>query len=149
YAQKRTEQARVHFERAFDLEPSMLLAANNLAWLLAHEEPTERIRVLGAVLGSGAARTQSYPEAANLQRALDMIENVVKQAPKQPSFRETRGQILVKLGRWKEAVSDLEFALPLLPNKRPIHLSLAKAYQELGLAELAQEHRKLAKPERP
>ena len=39
YAQGKPEQARIHWERAFDLDPDrMLVAANNVAWLLSHPQ---------------------------------------------------------------------------------------------------------------
>ena len=88
-------------------------------------------------------------EPANLDRALKVMEFVLKQEPKNPRLRETRGQILASMGRWKESVSDLEYALPNMTNKGPIHATLAKAYLELGLPELAEQHRKLAQAAKP
>jgi hypothetical protein len=39
----------------------------------------------------------------------------------------------------------LEYSLPLLSAKRETHKALARAYQNLGLLDLAAEHERLAK----
>jgi tetratricopeptide (TPR) repeat protein len=57
---------------------------------------------------------------------------------------DTRGKILLKLGRYQDAITDLEFALPWLQAPESTHKALAQAYQPLGLAQLAQEHLRLA-----
>jgi predicted Zn-dependent protease len=80
-----------------------------------------------------------------LDRALAIIQSVVTNTPANPEFRDTRGQILLKLGRYQEAITDLEFALPSLKPAANTHKALAEAYQALGLSELAQEHLRLAK----
>ena len=55
----------------------------------------------------------------------------------------TRGRILVRQGRWKEALASLEAALPALPDSRELHGDLATAYAALGSRELAKQHRRL------
>ena len=55
-----------------------------------------------------------------------------------------RGDLLHKLGRYQEAVQDLEFALPLLPDPSRIHQGLAEAYRRQGLKVLAEQHERLA-----
>lgn len=118
----RQDQAIRHLELAFEQVPQAFAAANNLAWALAHaDEP-------------------------NLERAEQLIEAAVKLAPQHPEIRETRGVIHAKLGRTKEAIVDLEFALRAFPSRKLIHTSLASLYDELGDAELAQQHRELGMP---
>jgi len=68
----------------------------------------------------------------DLSRALAIIESVLVKLPNNPSFRETRGEIYVRMGRWQEAVADLEFALPLLASKQGTHKALAEAYRGLA-----------------
>ncbi len=175
YAHQKLDQARVHWDRAFDLDKRMVVAANNLAWLLAHQSvaaPNRASIVLACGVQTSQLPTRDDPE--NLKRALELSEYVLKQMPDQPNFRETRGQIHAQVARWKAnapdheyalpgsivkvfgslsswqaSVSDLEYALPLVANKGPIHLSLARGYQELGLPDLAEQHRKLAQPVKP
>jgi Tfp pilus assembly protein PilF len=69
----------------------------------------------------------------------------VDKYPNEPDVRNTRGTILVKLGRWEEGVKDLEFALPQLRVKGQTHASLALAYRNLGMSQLAAEHERLAR----
>jgi tetratricopeptide (TPR) repeat protein len=152
YAQGKPEQARVHWERALYLDENLLVAANNVAWLLSHPEvgsPDTKSVSLVAACGVHASLLPAPREPADLNRALQLIDFVLKQAPNNARFRETRGQILVRMGRWNEAVKDLDYALDKLANKGPIHASLAKAYEELGLPDLAEEHRKLAQGAKP
>jgi predicted Zn-dependent protease len=84
-------------------------------------------------------------------RALAIIQPLIEQFPEHPYFRDTRGQILLKMGRYKEATQDLEFALPKLDPraKQHTHRSLAEAYRKLGFADLAAEHEKLAAKTEP
>lgn len=59
-------------------------------------------------------------------------------------IRETRGQILLRMMQYKEAIFDLEFALSAKAPPQPIHEALALAYEAIGMIELAQTHRELA-----
>src|SRR5205085_8331743 len=88
YQQDNAKEARHHWEKAFALSNGAPLVANNLAWVLAHSEPVD------------------------LPRALKMIDNAVAKVPDEPRFRGTRGHILVKLNRPKEALPELEAAIP-------------------------------------
>ena len=59
-------------------------------------------------------------------------------------FRQTRGQILLRLERYQEAVNDLEYALNGMPDVPTIHQSLSKAYDALGNRQLAAFHQRNA-----
>ena len=60
-----------------------------------------------------------------------------------PEILDTRGQILAKQGRTKEAIASLESSLKLL--KRPAtHEKLAELYELLGEKGLAEAHRRMA-----
>jgi len=111
------EQARIHFEQAYAQEPQMAMAANNLAVALTQQRTPD------------------------LARALQLVNSALTQFPNQPNFLETRGQLHVKMQQWDKAISDLEAALPKLANKQAVHGSLALAYDSLGLAEMAAQHR--------
>jgi tetratricopeptide (TPR) repeat protein len=114
------QQAQMHLEQAYAHTSKAPRLLNNLAWLLAHKEQPE------------------------LERALTLIDEAVRLEPQNASIHDTRGQILILLKRWKEAVTELELALKGMPNNGQIHSALAKAYSELGASALAEEHRKLA-----
>jgi tetratricopeptide (TPR) repeat protein len=122
WERKQPETARTHWEQAYKLDPRLPSVANNLAWLLSHREPTD------------------------LPRALAIIDDAVTQVPTMPRLRGTRGEVLLKMERWKDAVTDLESALAAGENTAEIHESLAIAYEHLAVPELAARHRKLVKP---
>jgi predicted Zn-dependent protease len=110
-------RARLLLRRVVDEDPKHAVAWNNYAWALSREPETDLPKAL---------------EAAN--QALELV-------PDEFRFRETRGQILLALERWQEAVDDLEFALNGMPDMVAIHASLATAYEHLGQTELAAIHR--------
>lgn len=120
WTQGDVEGARTHWALAYELAPETPLIANNMAMVLTfgkHPDP---------------------------ERALDIIDSAVAKLPEEPNLRDTRGQILIKLGRWQDAVKDLEFALTKVADPRTTHAALAKAYRELGLTDLADEHQRRA-----
>ncbi len=115
-----SEAARVHLEQAHTLDPEMALISNDLAWILANSPKPD------------------------LACALSLADDAVKRWPRQPNVRDTRGEILVKLGRWREAVADLEQAQAGMPDNPGVHHALATAYEHLGMTELAEMHRRRA-----
>jgi tetratricopeptide (TPR) repeat protein len=116
----RPAEARLLWEEAYRLMPGVPMMANNLAMLLADgDEP-------------------------DLPRALAMINPVLERFPDHPLYRGTRGEILVKMQRWKEALPDLQAALRLQSNSPELHRNLAETYEHLDAPGLAAEHRKRA-----
>jgi tetratricopeptide (TPR) repeat protein len=113
--------ARQHFDLAFKLMPNMPVVANNLAMSL------------------------TVGEKADPERALGIIQPLLERFPNVAAYRDTRGRVLVKLGRYQDAISDLEFALPELGATPSAHIALAEAYRGIGMSELAGEHERLAK----
>ncbi|MEI7728647.1 MAG: tetratricopeptide repeat protein [Verrucomicrobiota bacterium] len=114
------QDARVYLIGAYNRDPDNPIVANNLAYLYGFGNP---------------------PDPA---RGLDMIQRVVGAHPESPVFRETRGQLLVKLQKWPEAVSDLEFARRYFTNSPALFSSLAEVYQQLGKTELSRQYQRLA-----
>jgi tetratricopeptide (TPR) repeat protein len=114
------KKALVHAEAAYAAIPGVPEMGNNLAFLLMSNDPPD------------------------LDRAIKLADAAVNAAPDNPNFRETRGQILVKLQRYRDAVPDLEVALRVLKDMPGIHSGLADAYEHLGDRELAAKHRELA-----
>jgi tetratricopeptide (TPR) repeat protein len=110
--------AKTLLARAVAQDASQAKVWNNYAWVLNHGSKKDLDRAIGAI-----------------NRGLEL-------APNELRFRETRGQILVNLGRWQEAVTDLEYALNGMPGNKQIHISLANAYAALGEDDLAQHHRR-------
>lgn len=94
----------------------------------------------GAILNNLAVAL-SMRQDADFERALTISEQAILQTPDaSPHFYETRGQILQRLGRYKQAIPDLERALLIPALAKNAHLSLAKCYGELGDQEIAGMH---------
>ena len=87
--------------------PESAVAWNNLAWVLGE-------------IGEDLPKARRYADKA------------VELAPQDLRFLETRGQILVKMKMWKEAVEDLEKALPGFKEDEKFLKVLEEARQKLG-----------------
>ena len=118
--------ALFHYARAYELDPDLAFAANNLAYLLARKD-------------RGAQR----------DRALALADGLVERFPEVANFRDTRGGILMLMDRPGDAVKDLEAALAGgMAGNRDLHANLAVAYDALGQPSLAAAHRRRAASER-
>jgi Tfp pilus assembly protein PilF len=109
-----------HLRLALALNPRLAAAANNLAWLLAHDDRPD------------------------LDAALTLIQQAAAVAPNHPEIRATRGVIYRKMGRTEEAIVDLETALVSLRHREDLHGELAGLYETLGELGLAERHRRRA-----
>jgi len=109
------EEARQHFNLAQESGPIMSVLENNLAIIL------------------------TFQERPDLPHALGLIEQVLTRSPDQAEYRASRGQIFLRLGRFEEALADLEYALPLVKDNRLTRDGLAKVYRALGKPDRAAE----------
>ncbi|HBJ36104.1 MAG TPA: hypothetical protein DDZ51_15420 [Planctomycetaceae bacterium] len=113
----RKDQARTHLELAAQAFPDSDVILNNLAHVL------------------------SQGDGANLETALTLSDTAIERASAPtPYHHDTRGRILHKLGRWKEAVVDLQQAVREPQLASNAHRILADCYQHLELKELAAMH---------
>lgn len=112
-----SEGAESRLQQAKRLNPGTPVVLNNLAWVIGRDEK-------------------------RVEEALGLVDQAIKLDPYQPNFRETRGQFLIRLGRWRDGIADLEIANRSLRNRPAIHKSLAEAYDKIGDKNLAEEHRK-------
>lgn len=116
------DAAALHLELAAKTLPQSGVILNNLAFVLSRQED------------------------ADLQRALSVAEAAIKHTPNAtPHFYETRGQILFKMGRYLDAVADLEIALAVAELAPGVHQSLAECYKQLGNDDLSEQHQRAAK----
>jgi Tfp pilus assembly protein PilF len=119
-AEGKLEEARLHLEQSFSLNPNMPAVCNNLAWIMANREPP------------------------NLTDAEQLSLRALSAMPDNPTFHDTLGTIWMKQGKNREAATQLEKAMQQsLPNTG-VHLKLADIYQKLGDDPLANLHREKA-----
>ena len=116
------ESAKSHFELACSLNPGFKVIGNNLAMAMA----------------------EVSKDPAELDKALAIINDLIRQEPDNPFFLDTRGHVYAKMGKFKEAVADIERALPNARDKNAAHVMLADLYDQLGMADLAAKHRSAA-----
>lgn len=72
-----------------------------------------------------------------LDAALATIDGLIRDYPKNPYFRELKGQMLFENGRVKDAVSPYEDAVKLAPKSPLLRISLSQVYLETGDAGLS------------
>lgn len=102
--------------KSVQMEPRADISWNNLAQTLAKMTP---------------------PDLAEAERCVNEAL-AINSAP--AVYHETRGQIMVQLERWPEAVRELETALQQIPADSQIHRGLAMAYEQLGDQDLSDFH---------
>ena len=118
--QRDMRTAMMHLELAYSMSQDTPVILNNLAYLIAQQQN------------------------ADYGRALNLISKAIELNPEIPDFYDTRGEIYMKLGRWKPAIVDLELALKKLPGRPALHRKLAVCYDAAGAADLAALHRRRA-----
>lgn len=122
WKQGNRDSAKSHFEIASTLNPGFKVISNNLAMAIASISTDE----------------------SELEKALAMMDELIRQDSENPFFLDTRGLVYAKLKQFKKAVLDLEHALPNARDKDGIHKKLAVYYEQLGMPDLATEHRSAA-----
>lgn len=117
--QGKRAEARRKLQDAVEAFPDHGLSLNNLAWLLATQEPKD------------------------LQQAKRFALQAVASNPTIATFHDTLGTIHIELEDWRSAIAELELALAQTPiNARAkIHAKLATAYDSVGDPTLAKLHR--------
>jgi tetratricopeptide (TPR) repeat protein len=115
------EEAKSQLELALQREPNAPTILNNLAVAIAQMK------------------------AGDLEKALSLVDVALTKLPNHTYFLETRGQILVKLERWHEAIPNLEAALEAKELRAAIYPSLALAYEKIGATDIAQFYQNLVK----
>lgn len=100
---------------------------------------------LSAAVMNNLAVVLTAREDVDLQQPLKIIDQAIKTSRAAPAhFYETRGQVLKRMGRFQEAIPDLERALAIESLARKAHLDLAECYDKVGDTEMAELHREAA-----
>jgi predicted Zn-dependent protease len=76
------------------------------------------------------ARAIAYYRMPNLDKALPSIDALIHDYPRDPYFRELKGQMLFENGRISQAVQPYEDALRLNPGAPLLRIELAQVYIE-------------------
>ena len=100
--------AKLHFELASaqGLQTAQLM--NNLAWSIA------------------------YSDTPTLDTALELANKALEMQPNRGEILDTRGHIFAKMGRYKEAIADLELAIPQLARPDRARRLLQECYSNLS-----------------
>jgi predicted Zn-dependent protease len=78
------------------------------------------------------ARAIAYYRVPKLDKALPTIDGLIRDYPKDPYFRELKGQMLFENGRIADAVQPYEEAVRLAPAAPLFRISLAQVYVEVN-----------------
>jgi tetratricopeptide (TPR) repeat protein len=115
------EDAALHLDLALKSLPNSTVVLNNLAY------------------------TMSQGEDADLPKALTLIDEAIAKLPEpKPQYYDTRGNILLKMERWADAIPPLEAISNEPALGLAAHQGLAICYEKLGNEELARVHRVIA-----
>lgn len=110
-------QAVPWYEKTIRLNPGQVIAVNNLAWILATEK-------------------------GELAQALKLAEEGVRQAPTYVDLIDTRGYVLMRMGRYEQAVTEFEKCLRMYIEKSPKRTSsmfyLSRCLMEMDRPDQAQ-----------
>lgn len=142
---------RAGLRREFPVEVRRTLQHSLVQQLVNQgDAPTARIELAELYRLDGASPRARGLEVylcrldGNLDRALEIVNAIVDEAPRLPFPRFTRGVVLLDLRRFAEAASDLEQVIALQPMDAPARFKLSEAYRGLGREELAAENRQAA-----
>jgi tetratricopeptide (TPR) repeat protein len=108
-AQGKTSEARAHFERVLELDPSAPVAANNLAWTYAES-------------------------GSNLDIALQLAQTAQRGLPESPEVSNTLGFIYYKKGLYALAIPSLKISADKEPTSPVYQYHLGLAYAKSGNA---------------
>ena len=76
------------------------------------------------------ARAIGYYRVPQLDKALPIIDGLIRDFPQDPYYRELKGQMLFENGRIAEAIPPYEEAVRLAPSASLLRISLAQTYIE-------------------
>jgi tetratricopeptide (TPR) repeat protein len=116
-----SEKAVWHLEQAYTLDNGLVVVANNLAWMLAHQKEPD------------------------LDKALKFAEQAVKNSPNS-DFLDTYATVLMLRKEYQLAITEFEKAIGGSRTKQLIHKKLAECYRQIGRQELAEIHERNAAP---
>jgi predicted Zn-dependent protease len=78
------------------------------------------------------ARAIAYYRIPRLDKALPAIDELIRDFPNNPYYRELKGQMLFENGRVRDAIAPYEAAVKLAPQTALIRIELSQVYIESG-----------------
>jgi protein O-GlcNAc transferase len=138
--QGRLEEARAVLEKALGLDPTLQAARVNLGnVLLGLHDGRAAIAVYGPLVKAEPDNVEyrrmlgvSHRHAGELERALELFEQVRERLPNDPNIRIDVTAILEDLGRHDEAVATCEQAMADLGRNRALMETRIKLYRRAG-----------------
>jgi Flp pilus assembly protein TadD len=112
--QGKSADAEKQYEKALDLDPHAVVAANNLAWSYANK-------------------------GANLDVALQLAQAAKRYAPDQPVVNDTLGWVYYKKNLFSLAVVPLELSVANAPKNPVFRYHLGLVYAKLGYSDRARK----------
>ena len=89
-------------------------------------------RYQGDSVSDRYARAIAYYRIPDLPKALDLVDGLIKEYPKDPYFQELKGQMLFENGRIDASVEPYRQAVRNRPDSALLRLGLARALIEQG-----------------
>jgi predicted Zn-dependent protease len=81
-------------------------------------------------LATRYARAIAYYRIPELNKALDIIDGLIKEQPNDPYFQELKGQMLFENGRVKDSIAPYERSVALKPDNALLKVELAQVQLE-------------------
>jgi tetratricopeptide (TPR) repeat protein len=114
FKQNKVKEAIKFWEIAIKQDPTNYLAINNLALVLAKDQPS------------------------NLDRPFEMLNQAVEAQPDNPELYDSLGELYLLANRPKDAINKLEKAIKLDQNRINTREMLVKAYKAADMEDMAQ-----------
>jgi len=114
YKQNKVKEAIKFWEIAIKQDPTNYLAINNLALVLAKDQPD------------------------NLDRPFQMLNQALEAQPNNPELYDSLGELYLMAKRPKDAINKLEKAIKLDQNRINTREMLVQAYRDADMEDMAQ-----------
>jgi curved DNA-binding protein CbpA len=129
-------QAATSFQKAEVLFKKRMLPAAEIEAMRAHENDPEQADYIALLAWIHASQPNSDPQ---LPQILDKLNEAVRMSPEREKIRFYRGQVLSRLGRHREALSDYRFVV----SKNPYHID---SLREIRLWEMRRKGQQSSPP---
>jgi tetratricopeptide (TPR) repeat protein len=141
-------QAIEYYRRGLELAPHKTRMRRQLCEALLENDELEAANQELAICRSETSddveldflQAQHAYRQSDLQRASELLDQVIERSPEQASARRLRGRIRLEQGRLDAAQDDLQLLVAAEPTDTVARESLGRALQQLGDRDAAEEH---------